>query len=82
MTNCPNCNSSGTVVKDSRPSEYRNTIVIKRRRLCLECKNRYTTYELSEEIIKITEAKNLPRTLGRVRLLLDEMSIMLKNETE
>lgn len=40
---CPYCNSPKLKVVDKRDSEENNTI--RRRRECLECKNRFTTYE-------------------------------------
>lgn len=44
---CPYCNSSDTKVVDSR--EFVNGNSIKRRRECLVCKKRFTTYEKIEE---------------------------------
>lgn len=44
---CPFCNSSDTKVVDSR--EFVNGNSIKRRRECLDCKKRFTTYEKIEE---------------------------------
>ena len=40
---CPNCGSLDTQVKDSRPSE--DSSAIRRRRLCLACGSRFTTFE-------------------------------------
>jgi transcriptional repressor NrdR len=40
---CPNCNSLDTQVKDSRPTE--DSSVIRRRRVCLSCSFRFTTFE-------------------------------------
>jgi len=40
---CPNCGSLDTQVKDSRPTEASS--VIRRRRLCLACNFRFTTFE-------------------------------------
>jgi transcriptional repressor NrdR len=40
---CPNCGSLDTQVKDSRPTE--DSCVIRRRRLCLSCNFRFTTFE-------------------------------------
>ncbi|MCY3875093.1 MAG: transcriptional regulator NrdR [Rhodobacteraceae bacterium] len=40
---CPFCGASETQVKDSRPAENQNAI--RRRRLCVSCGGRYTTYE-------------------------------------
>ncbi|MBI3435742.1 MAG: transcriptional repressor NrdR [Proteobacteria bacterium] len=40
---CPSCGSLDTQVKDSRPSE--DSAAIRRRRLCLACNFRFTTFE-------------------------------------
>ena len=40
---CPNCASLDTQVKDSRPTE--DSSVIRRRRVCLSCNSRFTTFE-------------------------------------
>jgi transcriptional repressor NrdR len=40
---CPNCNSLDTQVKDSRPTE--DSTVIRRRRVCITCNFRFTTFE-------------------------------------
>jgi len=40
---CPNCNSLDTQVKDSRPTE--DSSVIRRRRVCIACNFRFTTFE-------------------------------------
>jgi len=40
---CPNCASLDTQVKDSRPTE--DSSVIRRRRVCLACNSRFTTFE-------------------------------------
>jgi len=40
---CPHCNSSKTKVTDKRSSE--DNKAIRRRRECLSCKKRFTTYE-------------------------------------
>jgi transcriptional repressor NrdR len=40
---CPNCASLDTQVKDSRPAE--DSSVIRRRRVCLACNFRFTTFE-------------------------------------
>ena len=39
---CPNCGSLDTQVKDSRPTE--DSSAIRRRRLCLACGSRFTTF--------------------------------------
>ena len=40
---CPKCASLDTQVKDSRPTE--DSAAIRRRRVCLSCKFRFTTFE-------------------------------------
>jgi transcriptional repressor NrdR len=45
MLNCPYCLSEKSKVTDKRPSSQG----IRRRRECLSCKNRYTTYENVEK---------------------------------
>ena len=45
---CPFCGSFDGQVLDSRPIEH--TSAIRRRRLCNQCKRRYTTYEKPEDI--------------------------------
>ncbi len=46
---CPYCHSDQNKVVDSRYREVGN--VIRRRRLCLECDRRFTTYERIEEML-------------------------------
>src|SRR6202158_5838923 len=40
---CPSCNSLDTQVKDSRPTE--DSAAIRRRRVCISCNFRFTTFE-------------------------------------
>src|SRR5262245_39976489 len=40
---CPSCGSLDTQVKDSRPTE--DSAAIRRRRVCLSCNFRFTTFE-------------------------------------
>src|ERR1700709_2829734 len=40
---CPNCASLDTQVKDSRPTE--DLSLLRRRRVCLACNFRFTTFE-------------------------------------
>jgi len=56
---CPFCNQDNTRVVDSRPAEDNNSI--RRRRLCDECKKRFTTYEKIETIPLIVIKKDLTR---------------------
>lgn len=48
---CPNCESVNVVVIDSRPTEKYNCYTIRRRRKCVACKYRFTTYELPSDLI-------------------------------
>ena len=40
---CPYCGAADTQVKDSRPTE--DSTAIRRRRICVECGGRFTTFE-------------------------------------
>jgi transcriptional repressor NrdR len=46
---CPSCNSLDTQVKDSRPTE--DSAVIRRRRVCMACNFRFTTFERVEKMV-------------------------------
>ncbi len=46
--NCPFCKTDGDKVVDSRPAD--DGFAIRRRRECLSCSKRYTTYERVEEV--------------------------------
>ncbi len=51
MSNCPVCGNSETSCKDSRPKEYGGEPSIRRRRHCMQCQTRYSTYELTEDFL-------------------------------
>ena len=53
---CPNCGYIDSKVVDSRQSEDRKTI--RRRRECLKCKHRFTTYERYEETPLVVQKKD------------------------
>jgi transcriptional repressor NrdR len=58
---CPNCASLDTQVKDSRPTE--DSSVIRRRRVCLACNFRFTTFErvqLRELVVIKRNGRRLP----------------------
>ncbi len=57
--NCPFCSNSETKVIDSRPTDEGNSI--RRRRECLECKRRFTTYEKIEEIPLVIVKRDMSR---------------------
>lgn len=52
---CPFCKEDKDKVIDSRSSDAGRTI--RRRRLCLSCNRRFTTYERIEEPVKLTVVK-------------------------
>lgn len=52
---CPFCNEDKDKVVDSRSSDQGR--VIRRRRQCLKCDRRFTTYERLEETIKLSVVK-------------------------
>ena len=58
---CPSCGSLDTQVKDSRPTE--DSSVIRRRRVCLTCNFRFTTFErvqLRELIVIKRNSRRVP----------------------
>ena len=52
---CPFCGQDNDKVIDSRSAEGGR--IVRRRRECIDCKRRYTTYERPEETIKLTVVK-------------------------
>ena len=65
---CPYCAHLGDKVVDSR--ESREGEVIRRRRECLACKRRYTTYERVEESLPVVVKKDGRReSFDRVKIL-------------
>ena len=53
---CPYCHSTNNKVIDSRPSREANAI--RRRRECLQCTRRFTTYEQVEETMPLVVKKD------------------------
>src|ERR1700738_3576348 len=65
---CPNCASLDTQVKDSRPTE--DSSVIRRRRVCLACNFRFTTFERVQLRELVVIKRNGRRVaVGRDKLL-------------
>ena len=65
---CPFCGDSDSKVVDSRPAEEGATI--RRRRECLACQKRFTTYEIMEQLPLIVVKKDGTRqTFDKVKLL-------------
>ena len=56
IVRCPYCDSEDSKVMDSRLAEERRSI--RRRRECLECARRYTTFERQEEVPLIVSKRN------------------------
>ena len=83
---CPNCGKTDNKVIDSRLSK--DGIVIRRRRQCLICSNRFTTYEATEErLLPFLVTKNIERdpTVTNLKMMVSFMSNtlnILSNETE
>lgn len=63
---CPNCGFADSKVIDSRPTENR----IRRRRECLQCKERFTTYEEIENTpLMVTKRDGSVEEFERDKLL-------------
>lgn len=64
---CPFCRADNDRVIDSRASE--DGLSIRRRRECLACKRRYTTYERLEELnVKVIKKNNEREPFSREKL--------------
>ena len=64
---CPYCHSDNDRVIDSRASE--DGTAIRRRRQCLSCKRRYTTYERLEEItVKVIKKDGVREPFEREKI--------------
>lgn len=64
---CPACSAPNTKVIDSRPVE--DNITIRRRRECIECAHRFTTYErLGESQISIIKRSGVRELYNREKL--------------
>ena len=59
---CPACGYEDSKVIDSRPVEENNSI--KRRRECLSCHTRFTTYEIIDQMNPIVVKKDGSRELS------------------
>lgn len=65
---CPYCNYAESRVVDSRPAEEGTTI--RRRRECLSCQKRFTTYEIMERLPLLVIKKDGSRqSFDRMKLL-------------
>ena len=64
---CPFCRADNDRVVDSRASD--DGIAIRRRRECLDCKRRYTTYERLEEMaIKVVKKRGERQPFSREKM--------------
>jgi len=64
---CPFCGSFEDQVLDSRPVEH--TSAIRRRRECLECKKRYTTFERPEDVtLMVVKSNNRREPFDRQKI--------------
>jgi transcriptional repressor NrdR len=76
---CPNCGKTDNKVIDSRL--IKDGIAIRRRRQCLVCSTRFTTYEATEEgLLPFLITKNVGQatTIRNLRTMLSFMSRILK----
>ena len=65
---CPFCVYSESKVIDSRPAEEGTTI--RRRRECLDCQRRFTTYEIIERLpLVVVKRDGSRQTFDRVKLI-------------
>ena len=65
---CPSCGHLESKVVDSRPSD--DGAAIRRRRECLACQNRFTTYErLGDNPLLVTKSDGSSETYDRNKLL-------------
>jgi transcriptional repressor NrdR len=65
---CPYCNFGESKVIDSRPAEEGSTI--RRRRECLSCQKRFTTYEIMERLTLLVVKKDGSRqSFDRMKVL-------------
>lgn len=63
---CPYCNNNETQVVDKR--ETKNFLVTRRRRECLKCKKRFTTYERVEIDLMVIKKDNRREPFDREKL--------------
>ncbi len=75
---CPHCDADVVYVVDSRPAEVDQYKTIRRRRICRECKYRWSTIEVPlgerrrHDAIKILS--NIRDNLSKTLILIDELN--------
>jgi transcriptional regulator NrdR family protein len=72
------CGSTRWSVTDSRAF---HTYIIRRRK-CLKCGVRITTYEVSEEDYQRAKTRDIDRTVARLRRLAAEINLELGDDSE
>ena len=81
---CPFCGYTDSKVIDSRPAEDGTTI--RRRRECLDCQKRFTTYEVIErmKIINgvVRACEKRPVTMAQIEGVADEIEQELRGRLE
>ena len=77
---CPSCTSLDTQVKDSRPTE--DSAAIRRRRLCLACGFRFTTFERVQlrELVVIKRNVDPDRVEQTVSKIVRDLETLGENE--
>lgn len=82
---CPSCAASGARVIDSRTRSSARWIA--RRRVCVSCDHRFTTYESAEHPVKSAEIANirtahLDELIGRLKEAIEEYEHTRMHPTE
>lgn len=76
---CPKCGCSESKVVDSRPSE--NNDAIRRRRECVNCGTRFTTYERREEMpILVIKKDGSKETFDRQKIMRGLVAATVKRD--
>lgn len=74
---CPHCGYEDSKVIDSRASE--DGLAIRRRRECIECSGRFTTYERCEEnLLTVTKSSGTIEPFDRTKLMRGLMAATVK----
>ncbi len=80
--NCPFCAHNEDKVIDSR--ESREGDVIRRRRECLKCMRRFTTYERIEEVLNglLKACEKRPVPMSKLAEIVDEVETLISERAE
>ena len=70
---CPKCSDTRSTVADTRPTQQGN---IRRRRRCLSCNERYTTFE-TISAMKVT-SNVMATTIARLERQLDAVALTIE----